>query len=69
MVEKGRRKGTERNSGIKERGARQQLHQRKDRTSCRINRKAVELEIEKGIVMCSTELWESTRHFGGFGLL
>jgi hypothetical protein len=57
-VEKRRRKGPECNNGIRNRSASQQLRLRKERTSGRIFRKTVELEIEKRIVWPSTGLRE-----------
>jgi hypothetical protein len=50
--------GPECNSGIKDRDASWQIHLRKERTSSRIFRKAVELEIEKRIVRSLTGLRE-----------
>jgi hypothetical protein len=55
-VEKRRWKGPECNNGIKDRGVRRQLRQRKEMTSVRIFRKTVELEIEKRITGPSTGL-------------
>jgi hypothetical protein len=53
---KKRRNGPECNSGIKDRGAGRQLRLRKERTSGRIFRRIVELEIEKRTVGSSTGL-------------
>jgi hypothetical protein len=53
---KRRRKGPECNGGIKDRSARLQLRLRKERTSGRILRRTVELEIEKRIVGSSSRL-------------
>jgi hypothetical protein len=47
MVEKRRQKGSEINNGLENRGTRWQLCPRKERTSGRIFRKTIELEIEK----------------------
>jgi hypothetical protein len=57
-VEKRRWKGPECNNGIKDREARRQLRLTKERTSCRIFRKTVELEIEERIVGSSNGLRE-----------
>jgi hypothetical protein len=55
-VIKDRRKGPECNGGIKDRSARLQIRLRKKRTSGRIFRRTVELEIEKRIVGSSSWL-------------
>jgi hypothetical protein len=55
-VKKRRRKGSECNNDIRNRDARRQLRQRKERISCRIFRKTVELDIKKRIVGSSAGL-------------
>jgi hypothetical protein len=62
-----RQKGPECNNAIKDRGARWQLCLRKEGTSSRIFRNAVELEIGKRIVGSSAGLWEVTGHSRGVG--
>jgi hypothetical protein len=53
-IKKRQQKGLECNNGIRNQGTGWQLHLRKERTSSRIFRKTVELEIEKQIIEFST---------------
>jgi hypothetical protein len=67
MVEKRRRKAPECKNRIEDRDARRQLSLTKDRTSDRIFKRTVDLEIEKRIFGSSNGLREVIGHCGGFG--
>jgi hypothetical protein len=66
-VDKRRRKGPECKNKIKDRGARQQLRLRKERTFGRIFTKTAEMEIETRIVESSTGLQGVTGYCRWFG--